>query len=188
MSDVTFDIKTNQMKVHHKNIEHWKVTLVDTGQNTMTGGRLLQIKEYLDEETFCFTYGDGLSNLDIQKSILFHKSSRSKATMTAVKPPGRYGSVSINSNYEVTNFQEKPRGDGGWINGGFFILEPSVLSYIKSSQTMWEEEPLKNLSKNGELSAYKHEGFWHPMDTLRDKNYLNKLWESNKAPWKVWND
>ena len=188
MNDVTFDLNSNIMEVHDKKIDPWKITLIDTGDETKTGGRLLKVKKYIGNETFCFTYGDGLSNVNINETINFHKNSGAKATITAVRPPGRYGSISINENLNVTNFQEKPKGDGGWINGGFFVLEPSVIDYVESSKIMWENQPLKTLSRNKELCAFKHYGFWHPMDTLRDKNYLNDLWIEDKAPWKIWND
>ena len=188
MNDVTFDLNSNIMEVHDKKIDPWKITLINTGDDTKTGGRLLKVKKYLGNKTFCFTYGDGLSNVNVNEIIKFHKNSGAKATVTAVRPPGRYGSISINENLKVTNFQEKPKGDGGWINGGFFVLEPSVIDYIESPQIMWENQPLKKLSKNKELCAFKHDGFWHPMDTLRDKNYLNDLWIEDKAPWKIWND
>ena len=187
MNDVTFDLNSNIMEVHDKKIDPWKITLIDTGDETKTGGRLLKVKKYIGNETFCFTYGDGLSNVNINETIDFHKNSGAKATITAVRPPGRYGSISINENLNVTNFQEKPKGDGGWINGGFFVLEPSVIDYVESSKIMWENQPLKTLSRNKELCAFKHYGFWHPMDTLRDKNYLNDLWIEDKAPWNIWN-
>jgi len=184
-SDVTFDMKNNSMEVHHKFAEPWKVTLVDTGLNTMTGGRLKQIKEYVQNESFCFTYGDGVSNVDISKLIQFHKQSKTIATVTAVQPPGRFGTLDI-SKTKITNFKEKPAGDGNWINGGYFILEPTVFDYIKDNTTVWEREPLEKLAKENQLSAFKHDGFWQPLDTLRDKNYLDELWNSDKALWKNW--
>jgi glucose-1-phosphate cytidylyltransferase len=184
-SDVTLDMKNNSMEVHHKFAEPWKVTLVDTGLNTMTGGRLKQIKEYVQNESFCFTYGDGVSNVDISKLIQFHKQSKTIATVTAVQPPGRFGTLDI-SKTKITNFKEKPAGDGNWINGGYFILEPTVFDYIKDNTTVWEREPLEKLAKENQLSAFKHDGFWQPLDTLRDKNYLDELWNSDKALWKNW--
>jgi glucose-1-phosphate cytidylyltransferase len=184
-SDVTFDMKNNSMEVHHKFAEPWKVTLVDTGLNTMTGGRLKQIKEYVQNESFCFTYGDGVSNVDISKLIEFHKQNKTIATVTAVQPPGRFGTLDI-SKTKITNFKEKPAGDGNWINGGFFVLEPTVFDYLKNDTTIWEREPLERLAKENQLSAFKHDGFWQPLDTLRDKNYLDELWNSDKAFWKNW--
>jgi len=185
MSDVTFDMKNNSMEVHHKFVEPWKVTLVDTGLDTMTGGRLKRIKEYVGNERFCFTYGDGVSDVDISKLIEFHKQSKTIATITAVQPPGRFGTLDITKT-KITNFNEKPAGDGNWINGGFFILEPSVFEYLKDDTTVWEREPLEKLAKENQLSAFKHTGFWQPLDTLRDKNYLDELWNSDKAFWKNW--
>ena len=186
-SDVTFDIKKNTMQVHEENAEPWKVTLVDTGQNTMTGGRLKRISSYIDQEdSFCFTYGDGLSDVNISKLISFHKSHNKKATLTSVNPTGRFGVLEINDKNFVTNFIEKPKGDENKINAGFFVLSPSVLNKIKDDSTVWEQLPLEELANEGELMSYTHEGFWHPMDTLRDKNYLEDLWSSNTAPWKSW--
>ena len=184
-SDVTFDIKNNKMEVHKKFAEPWKVTLVDTGLNTMTGGRLQKIKSHIDNETFCFTYGDGISNVDISKSLKLHKDTGTIATVTAVQPPGKFGRMNLKENV-VSHFEEKPIGDGGWINGGYFVLEPSVFDYLKDESTIWERDPLEELAKNKELSAYRHTGFWHPIDTLWDKNYLENLWEKNDAPWKIW--
>jgi glucose-1-phosphate cytidylyltransferase len=184
-SDVTFDMKNNSMEVHHKFAEPWKVTLVDTGLDTMTGGRLKTIREYVDNERFCFTYGDGVSNVDISKLIEFHKQNKTIATVTAVQPPGRFGTLDITET-KINNFKEKPAGDGNWINGGFFILEPSVFEYLKDDTTVWEREPLERLAKENQLSAFKHTGFWQPLDTLRDKNYLDELWNSGNAPWKTW--
>jgi len=185
MSDVTFDMKKNDIQIHHKSVEPWIVTLVDTGIETMTGGRLKRIKEYVQNNTFCFTYGDGVSDIDIKDLIKFHKNEKTIATITAVQPLGRFGVLDIQKN-KISFFKEKPAGDGNWINGGFFVLEPSVFDYIENDSTIWEREPLENLANEGRLSAYKHDGFWHPLDTLRDKNYLQKLWEDGKAPWKLW--
>ena len=184
MSDVTFDIKQNKMEVHQKFAEPWKVTLIDTGINTMTGGRLKRVEKYLDD-TFCFTYGDGLSDVNISDLITTHKKNKSMATVTAVQPPGKFGLMNI-KNEKVVNFNEKLPGDGNWLNGGFFVLEPTVLDYIKNDETIWEREPLENLSKDGYLSAFKHTGFWHPVDTLWDKNYVEERWGSGNAPWKIW--
>ena len=185
-SDVTFDLKNNKLKIHSKYSESWNVTLIDTGENTMTGGRLKRVRNYLDNEDFCFTYGDGLADININLLLKSHYDSKSLATLTAVQPPGRFGSLEIDDQYRVNKFFEKPQGDGGWINGGFFVLNPKVLDYIENDETIWEQEPLRNLAKENKLSAYKHLGFWHPMDTLRDKKFLNELWNSNKANWKVW--
>jgi len=184
MSDVTFDIKKNSMEVHRRTAEPWHVTLVDTGEKTMTGGRLKRVREYVDD-TFCFTYGDGLSNVDISKLIEFHKSRNTIATVTAVQPPGRFGTLDVQGE-KISNFVEKPSGDGNWINGGFFVLEPKVFDYLENDSTVWEREPLEKLALEGQLSAYKHPSFWQPLDTLRDKNYLEDLWNSDKAPWKNW--
>ena len=186
MSDVTFDMKNNSMEVHHKFAEPWKVTLVDTGENTMTGGRLKRVSDYIrNEESFCFTYGDGVSDINIAALVEFHKAQKMKATLTAVYPPGRFGALDI-TGHKVNTFKEKPKGDGGMINGGFFVLSPQVLSLIKDDSTIWEKEPLETLAIAGEISAYEHSGFWQPMDTLRDKNYLEGLWLSGIAPWKSW--
>jgi len=185
MSDVTFDMARNEMTVHEQFAEPWKVTLVDTGEATMTGGRLKRILPYLDDETFCFTYGDGLGDVDLKRLIDFHREQGRLATVTAVQPPGRFGSVILDQD-RVSGFEEKPRGDGNWINGGFFVLEPGVLPYIEGDSTVWEQEPLKGLADDGQLAAYKHYGFWQPMDTLRDKNQLEELWATERAPWKVW--
>lgn len=185
MSDVTFDMCSNHIEYHHNYCEPWKVTLVDTGLETMTGGRLKRIKKYLDDEDFCFTYGDGVSDVNIAKVIEFHKESKSLATMTAVQPPGRYGVMEI-ENFTVTKFKEKPKGNGGWINGGFFVLSPKIIDYIDDDMSIWERAPLERLAADKELIAYKHEGFWQAMDTLRDKIKLEELWSSGKAPWKVW--
>ena len=185
MSDVTFKLgEGNNMEIHHNKSEPWKVTCVDTGDLTMTGGRLARIKGYL-KDTFCLTYGDGVSDVNISDLINFHKNNKTLATLTAVKPPGRFGALNIKSNF-VNNFQEKPQGDGSWINGGFFVLEPEVLNYIDGDDCVWEELPLRNLANKNELAAFKHSGFWRPMDTLRDKRNLEELWENNKAPWRIW--
>lgn len=186
MSDVTFDIAENSMEVHMRHAEPWRVTLVDTGDDTMTGGRLKRVKAYLDdEEAFCFTYGDGLSDVDISHSIAFHRQHGLQATITAVLPPGRYGAIESTSGH-VNRFVEKPRGDGGLINGGYFVLSPAVLDYIEGDQTAWEETPLARLAAEGQMMAFEHSGFWQPMDTLRDKNSLEELWNSGAAPWKCW--
>lgn len=185
MSDVTFDMKNNQMTVLQKNAEPWKITLVDTGENTLTGGRLRRVKEHIGNETFCFTYGDGVTDLDIAALLKFHKEHGKLATVTAIQPPGRYGALEIN-NGAVKTFQEKPAGDGSWINGGFFVLEPAVVDLIDSDQTSWEQEPLVALTAKDQLRAFQHMGFWMAMDTLRDKNRLEELWQSGKAPWKSW--
>jgi glucose-1-phosphate cytidylyltransferase len=186
MSDVTFDMSNNKMKVHQQNAEPWTVTLVDTGEETQTGGRLKRVSSYLKNETaFCFTYGDGLANVDITKLIKFHESHGKLATVTAVQPPGRYGALNRESDL-VTGFVEKPKGDGGWINGGFFVISPKCIDYIDSDDTAWEQRPLKDIALKGELMAYEHKDFWQPMDTLREKNLLEELWESGKAPWKNW--
>lgn len=186
MSDVTFDMANNQMKVHQQKAEPWKVTLVDTGEDTLTGGRLKRVTDYIqNEEAFCFTYGDGVSNVDIRTSIEFHRQHGKLATVTAVQPPGRYGALE-RSGDQVTGFTEKPRGDGGLINGGFFVLSPRCLDFIEGDHSSWEGAPLTRLAKMGEMMAYEHNGFWQPMDTLRDKNHLEELWASGKAPWKIW--
>jgi len=186
MSDVSFNMKDNKMEVHHKRAEPWTVTLVDTGDGSMTGGRLKRVAEHLkDEEVFCFTYGDGVGDIDITKSIEYHNAHGKLATLTATFPPGRFGALELNSG-QVKSFQEKPRGDGGMINGGFFVLSPKVIDYIENDATTWEQYPLKKLAEDNELMAYEHQGFWQPMDTLRDKVYLEELWTKNKAPWKVW--
>ncbi len=186
MSDVTFDMSNNNMQVHQKNAEPWKVTLVDTGEQTLTGGRLKRVTEYLkDEESFCFTYGDGLSDVNITELISFHKKHGKLATVTGVQPPGRYGALELNNN-SVKGFTEKPKGDGGWINGGFFVLSPRCIDYIEGDRSSWETDPLIRLAQEGQLNAYEHDGFWQPMDTLREKTLLESLWEKNEAPWKVW--
>ncbi len=186
MSDVTFDLETNKMEVHQKNAEPWRVTLVDTGEETQTGGRLGRVAKYVkDEDAFCFTYGDGVSDINISKEIEFHLAHGKMATAAAVQPPGRFGALNIRDG-QVHGFTEKPRGDGGLINGGFFVLSPRVLDLIEGDKTVWEGKPLENLAQQGELMAWKHDGFWQPMDTLRDKNYLEDLWDAGKAPWQVW--
>lgn len=186
MSDVTFDMARNHMEVHQQKAEPWKVTLVDTGEDTLTGGRLKRVAQYVkDEDAFCFTYGDGLSDVNIRASIEFHRKHGKQATITAVLPPGRYGAVTREGD-RVTGFWEKPRGDGGLINGGFFVLSPKVIDLISGDRTSWELEPLASLAAKGELMAYEHQGFWQAMDTLREKNLLEELWNSGKAPWKVW--
>ena len=186
MSDVTFDMSDNQMEVHQKTAEPWRVTLVDTGEETMTGGRLKRVSSYLEnEEAFCFTYGDGLADVDIAESIKFHRKHGKLATMTTTFPPGRFGAIEEEDS-QIINFQEKPRGDGGMINGGYFVLSPKVIDYISNDQTIWEEEPLKQMAIERQLMAWKHEGFWQPMDTLREKQVLESLWENGSAPWKKW--
>lgn len=185
MSDVTFDMRDNRMEVHQNNVEPWRVTLVDTGEQTMTGGRLKRVKQHLDAEPFCFTYGDGVGAVDVSASIDFHRRHGRLATLTATQPPGRFGAINLDGE-RVESFQEKPQGDGAWINGGFFVLDPKVIDYIDGDQTVWEREPMEQLAADGQMSAWNHRGFWQPMDTLRDKNHLEELWASGKAPWKVW--
>lgn len=186
MSDVTYDVENNSMRVHEKRVEPWKVTLVDTGENTMTGGRLGRIAEYIkDEESFCMTYGDGVSDVDISSTINFHKQHGKLATITGVMPSGRFGALDIR-NQQVVSFTEKPKGDGAVINGGFFVLSPRVLSLIKGDKTIWEQEPLIQLAQEGQLMAFEHKGFWQPMDTQRDHHFLEELWNSGDAPWKKW--
>jgi glucose-1-phosphate cytidylyltransferase len=185
MSDVTFDIQNNKMEVHRKFAEPWKVTLVDTGLETMTGGRLKRVKNFVGDETFCFTYGDGISDINISDLIEFHKNNKTIATVTIIQPPGRFGSLYVSENI-ITSFKEKPVGDGNWVNGGFFVLEPKVFDYIEDDSTIWERTPLEKLTKEKQLTAYKHTGFWQPLDTLRDKIALEELWNSKKAPWKIW--
>ena len=182
--DVTLDLSSNSIEVHSKKSESWKVTLIDTGENTLTGGRLARVKNFI-KDTFCFTYGDGLADINLKELINYHKKSKKKATITAVKPPGRFGALELKMD-KVINFHEKPKGDGFWINGGFFVLEPSVIDFISGDLCTWEHEPLKKLSKDGELNAFKHYGFWQPMDTLRDKSNLERLWSIDQAPWKLW--
>ena len=184
--DVTFDLGSNSMTVHRGATEPWRVTLVDTGDETMTGGRLRRVREHVQDDTFCFTYGDGLSNVNVAELIDFHRVQKVLATMTVVQPEGRFGSVSIEDGGAVTAFKEKPRGDGGWINGGFFVVEPGVMDYIAGDETVWENGPLRTLAAEGQLAAYRHCAFWHPMDTLRDKEVLESLWRSGTPPWKIW--
>ncbi len=184
MSDVTFDMAKNEMEVHERHAEPWRVTLIDTGQDTLTGGRLKRVREHVENKTFCFTYGDGLSDIDIRSLIAFHREHGKCATLTAIQPPGRYGALNLNGSV-VRNFQEKPAGDGAWVNGGFFVLEPSVFDYIEGDQTSWESQPLQQLATENQLMAYQHTGFWQAMDTLRDKNQLEDLWRAS-PPWKVW--
>jgi len=185
MSDVTFDMSENRMEVHHRRSDPWRVTIVDTGEATMTGGRLKRVREYLSSDTFCFTYGDGLSDVNIRQTIDFHRGQGRLATLTGVQPPGRYGALRAEGT-KVEGFQEKPAGDGGWINGGFFVLEPGAIDYIQDDTTIWERSPMERLAQDGQLSVYKHGGFWQPMDTLREKLLLEDLWSSGKAPWKKW--
>lgn len=185
-SDITFEMASNKMEVHERHAEPWRVTLVDTGENTLTGGRLKRVAKYVqDEEAFCLTYGDGVTDVDITALSAFHRQHGKLATVTAVQPPGRYGALDM-SDGSVRGFIEKPKGDGGWINGGFFVLSPKVLDYIAGNETSWEGDPLVRLAADGCLMAFEHRGFWQPMDTLRDKNHLEELWESAKAPWKIW--
>jgi glucose-1-phosphate cytidylyltransferase len=185
MSDVTFDMRSNEMAVLHRKAEPWRVTLIDTGENTQTGGRLKRVASYLTDEPFCLTYGDGVGNVDINKLIEFHKSHGKEATMTAVQPPGRFGSLDIRGS-SIERFLEKPTGDGGWINGGFFVLNRAVIERIAGDDTLWEKEPLESLARDAQLQAWHHRGFWQPMDTLRDKHQLEQLWASGNSPWKLW--
>ena len=185
MSDVTLDMQSNKMRVHQKYAEPWKVTLVSTGLNTMTGGRLLRVKEYIGNETFCFTYGDGVTDMDISQLVSFHRKQKTLATLTAVQVPGRFGALVIEDNH-VKQFNEKPKGDGTWINAGYFVLEPEVMDLIKDDKTVWEKGPLEKLSSENNLSVYQHKGFWAAMDTLREKRYLDDLWQSGQAHWKIW--
>lgn len=186
MSNVTFDLKHNQMHVHQNHVEPWRVTLVDTGDGTMTGGRIKRVRDYLEEETFCLTYGDGVSDVDITALIAFHRRHGGLATLTAVQPPGRFGSLALEPNDAIRTFAEKPTGDGGWVNGGYFVLEPAVIDRIAGDHTTWEREPLESLAHDGLISAFRHRGFWQPMDTLRDKTQLEARWNSGTAPWKTW--
>jgi glucose-1-phosphate cytidylyltransferase len=186
MSDVTIDIAGNRLDIHQNHADPWKVTLVDTGDTTQTGGRLKRVAQYLDDDIFCMTYGDGLSNLDISAEIAFHSKHGGLATICAVQPPGRFGALNLQDD-KVVSFQEKPHGDGAWINGGFFVLSRRVLDFVSDDHILWEREPLERLSADGDLFAFRHNGFWQPMDTLRDKNHLEDLWSSGNAPWKVWN-
>ncbi|MCS6887575.1 MAG: glucose-1-phosphate cytidylyltransferase [Chloroflexus sp.] len=186
-ADVTFDMRANRMTVHQTQIEPWHVTLVDTGENTMTGGRIKRIQPYIGNETFCLTYGDGVSDVDIRALIAYHREQRVTATLTAVQPPGRFGAFTLGEDQTlIESFKEKPSGDGAYINGGFFVVEPAAFDLIAGDDTVWEREPLEQLARSGQLAAYRHHGFWHPMDTLRDKHYLEGLWQSGHAPWKIW--
>lgn len=185
MSDVTFEMCNNKMEVHNNYCDPWKVTLIDTGDNSMTGGRLRRVRQYLGSDDFCFTYGDGVSDINISRLISFHKNHGKLATVTAVQPPGRFGALGLRGD-EIHTFQEKPKGEGGWINGGFFVLSPKAIDYIQDDSSVWEKYPLEKLASDGELQAYKHEGFWYAMDTLRDKNKLEELWNSGSPPWKKW--
>lgn len=186
-SDVTFDMQNNEMKIHRRHTEPWRVTVVDTGDASMTGGRLRRVREHIGDETFCFTYGDGLSDINITKLIAFHRERGTLATLTAVSPPGRFGAIVLPAGESmVTEFREKPQGDGAFVNGGFFVLEPGVIDYIADDSTVWEAGPMERLASEGQLSAFRHDGFWQPMDTLRDKKVLEDLWASGKAPWQVW--
>ncbi|KTD36420.1 glucose-1-phosphate cytidylyltransferase (CDP-glucose pyrophosphorylase) [Legionella nautarum] len=185
MSDVTLDITNNKIEIHQNNAEPWLITLVETGERTMTGGRIKRIANHIGNEDFCLTYGDGVSDVNISELISFHKKQKTLATLTAIQPPGRFGSLLMDGD-KITGFKEKPQGDGGWINGGFFVLSPKVIDYIEGDDTIWEKHPLERLAEEGQLSSFTHDGFWHPMDTLRDKTYLEELWESGKAPWKTW--
>lgn len=185
MSDITFDMSANAMEVHQKFAEPWRVTLVDTGDETLTGGRLKRVRDYIGDEDFCFTYGDGVSDVDVGKLIKLHKQKGKLATLTAVQPPGRFGVLNI-ENQVVRSFHEKPHSDDSWINGGFFVLSPKVIDYIDDDSTLWERGPMERLAQEGQLNAFHHDGFWQPMDTLRDKHLLESLWQSGKAPWKVW--
>jgi glucose-1-phosphate cytidylyltransferase len=185
MSDITFDMQNNKMEVHQRNAEPWRVTLVDTGEDTMTGGRIKRVAQYVGEEDFCCTYGDGISDVNITALIEFHKQHGKLATLTATQPLGRFGALKLSGN-KILSFQEKPQGDGSWINGGFFVLSPKVLDYIEGDHTTWEREPIDRLAHEGQIAAFFHSGFWQPMDTLRDKNHLEELWASGKAPWKTW--
>jgi glucose-1-phosphate cytidylyltransferase len=187
MSDITFDLRSNDIQVHQNETEPWRVTLVDTGEDTMTGGRIKRIKDYVRGEPFCLTYGDGVTDLEIQKLIAFHRDQKALATLTAVQPPGRYGAFNLEEKQHlIPTFKEKPQGDGAWINGGFFVLEPEIMNYIEGDSTIWEREPMENLAQEGKLAAYRHHGYWQNMDTLRDKNVLEKLWQSGDPPWKIW--
>jgi glucose-1-phosphate cytidylyltransferase len=186
-SDITIDVKNNKIDIHQNAAEPWRVTLVDTGESSGTGGRLRRVKEYLDDETFLFTYGDGVSDVNIAELVKFHKSQNTLATLTAVQPPGRYGAFKLSQEDDrILNFREKPKGDGAWINGGFFALEPKAIDYIDADEVFWEEDPLSRIAEDGQLSAYKHRGYWQSMDTLRDKNVLEGLWQKDQAPWKTW--
>ena len=184
-SDVTFDMKANRMEVHHATAEPWRVTLVDTGENTLTGGRLRRVRSYLGDDDFCFTYGDGVGDIDVTRLVEHHRAHGRLATLTATQPPGRFGAISLDDD-RVAAFAEKPHGDGAWVNGGFFVLAPGAIDYVEGDDVMWEREPLERLARDGQLRAYRHSGFWQPMDTLRDRNLLESLWASGRAPWKTW--
>jgi glucose-1-phosphate cytidylyltransferase len=185
--DVTFDFRTGNMEMLSNGSEPWRITLVDTGPSTMTGGRIKRVRKYIGDESFCLTYGDGVSDINIRELIEFHRKEKTLATLTAVQSPGRFGAFRLDHDQKkISAFKEKPKGDGAWINGGFFVLEPSAMDYIEGDSTIWEREPMEKLAQRGELAAYRHEGFWHPMDTLRDKNTLENMWNNNQAPWKVW--
>lgn len=187
MSDVTFDLRQNSVEVHQNDTERWKVTLIDTGEKTMTGGRIKRIKEYIGSETFCLTYGDGVTDLDIKKLVEFHKNQRALVTLTAVQPPGRFGVFNLEDDQIlISKFREKPKGDSAWVNGGFFVVEPDAINYINDDSTVWEQEPLVKLARENLLAAYRHYGYWQNMDTLRDKNVLEQLWQSDNPPWKIW--
>jgi len=186
-SDVTFNLKNHTTEIHNNGAEPWRVTLVDTGEGTMTGGRLKRVREYIGDETFCFTYGDGVSNVNLRELIAFHKDQGTLATLTAVQPPGRFGAFSLEHDEDkVSSFKEKPEGDGAWVNSGFFVLEPGVMDYIEDDTIVWERGPMERLAVDGELAAYRHHEFWQPMDTLRDKHVLEDLWQSGQAPWRIW--
>ena len=186
-SDVTFDLQGNDMQVHRSESEPWKVTLVDTGEDTMTGGRLRRVREHLGSETFFFTYGDGVADIDLTSLLSFHRDQKALATLTAVQPPGRFGAFTLEEGEtKVRHFREKPHGDGAWINGGFFVLEPEAVGFVEGDHTVWEREPMERMAADGCLAAYRHTGFWHPMDTLRDRMYLEELWDGGAAPWRVW--
>jgi glucose-1-phosphate cytidylyltransferase len=187
MSDVTFDLRRNNMQVHHNGTEPWKVTLVDTGEKTMTGGRIKRVRRYIGDETFCLTYGDGVTDLDIRKLVSFHLEQNALVTLTAVQPPGRFGAFKLDGDQaKIFSFREKPKGDGAWINGGFFVMEPQAIDYIEGDSTVWEREPMEKLAKDGKLAAYRHFGYWQNMDSLRDKNVLEELWQGGNPPWKIW--
>ena len=186
-SDLTIDLKKNSTTIHQKNSENWKVTLVDTGDDTLTGGRILKIKKYIKSD-FLLTYGDGLSNVNVKKLIHFHKNNRKLVTVTAIQPQGRFGIIDINKKNKVTNFKEKPKGDSNWINGGFFVLKPGIFNFLENESSVWEKKPLTEMTKRNQVVAFKHNGFWHAMDTVRDKVLLDNLWENGEAPWKIWNE
>src|SRR3990167_8008128 len=187
MSDVTFDIVKNKMEIHQNGAEPWRITLVETREKTMTGGRLKRVADYLDDENFCFTYGDGVADINIHQLMTHHIQNKTLATLTAIQPPGRFGILQLEHN-KIVGFKEKPHGDGGWINGGFFVLSPKIFEYISDDDTIWEKYPMERLAEENQLSVFFHHGFWHAMDTLRDKNYLEELWTTEKAPWKIWTD